>query len=194
MKHFSLLQYVWALVLVAAAAAAAMLLSPAVWGVVHHRHKVSVVVQAWREAGPHTSLLGQVRARLCTAWWLGPLRPSCPKDPLVRCGVTEEVGWRGTLALVMGVKSPLSCLEEQQHHAWQEHYAFVLVFLVGVCCVVVVPVWAEFTLARGAPRCQDTFENAMAHLIKLKMETLQGKDVACTDAILDKVFTDMVKH
>ena len=152
-----------------AAAALMVVLSPAI---VHRHYKVGVVVQAWRDLGPHTTLLGKMRARLCTAWWLGPLRPECPRDPVVVCAVE---GWRTTLSMLLPIKSPLPCLEEEVQQAWQDHYAFALVLLVSVCLVVmVVMAWAELILARDAPPCKDTFENSMAHYIKLKMENTRN--------------------
>ena len=119
---------------------AAVLVNTAFLGVVGDARKVGVIVQAWRDGGPHTTVMGKVRAYLCTAWWLGPFKPPCPTDPLVQCGVHGSLGWRATLSYVLNPKARLACLEEQVVQAQLEHNAFVLWFVVALCCLVAIVV------------------------------------------------------
>ena len=111
-----------------------------VWDVMLDAHKMSSVVNTWMSEGPHTSLMGKVREHLAAAWWLGPLKVSSAREPLVECGVSVGGGWRDVLPLMVGLKARLACLESHIQLAQEEHETFITKFVVTVCCLVLVSV------------------------------------------------------
>ena len=111
-----------------------------VWDVVLDAHKMSSVVNTWVSEGPHTSLMGKVREHLAAAWWLGPLKVSSAREPLVECSVSVGGGWRDVLPLMVGLKARLACLESHIQLAQEEHEAFITKFVMTVCCLVLVAV------------------------------------------------------
>ena len=134
-----------------------MVIHPALWGVVPDAHKLGRLVYDWRCAGPHTTVMGKVRERLSTAWWLGPLKVDSAKDPLKECGIPAALGWREVLPLLMDLKARVACMDEQVLMADKEHQEFMFKFVLVACCLVLVVVfgvllarwtWARFTLAR----------------------------------------------
>jgi len=160
MKNFASIRCISVLVLFVVV----VVITHNLWGVVQDARKLSQTVRAWQAAGHHTTLMGKVRERLATAWWMGPLRLASPRDPLVECGIPVDGGWREMLPLMVGIKARLSCLERQIQQAEQEHKAFKAKFLVTVCCLVLVPVFgallvgwtrARQTLARQQQQRQE---------------------------------------
>ena len=138
------LEHMWKLVVLVGA----VVVNRGFWVILGDARRMGLVVQAWREEGPHTTVLGKVRAHLCTARWLGPLKPDCPRDPLMQCGVTNSMGWRGTLSYLLNLKARLACLEEQAVQAQLEHNAFVLWFMLALCCLVAVVVCGVILMVR----------------------------------------------
>ncbi len=117
---------------------AVALITSSLWGVVMDARKLGLLVEAWQRAGPHTTPVGKVREWLATAWWLGPLKPAPPRDPLSECGILVT-DWRELMALVVNMKASLACVQEQILLAEQEHDDFYTSLVVAACCLVAVP-------------------------------------------------------
>ncbi|KAG0706839.1 hypothetical protein GWK47_024285 [Chionoecetes opilio] len=119
-------------------------------GFVLEADKLRQVMRAWRDAGPHTTVLGKVRRHLAVSWL------ASPRDPLAECGFPLGDSWGEVLPMVVGSKERLACLERQVQKAEQEHKTFVFWFVLIVYVAVVVVFvalvagcsWARQTLAR----------------------------------------------
>lgn len=88
-----------------------------VWG-------ISGVVKAWEEHGLHATAMWRVREHLSRQWWLGPLRPNPPRDPVkdyVNRGVA--IGWILMLR-PHETRQVLSHLEDHIRRAKADHEAF----------------------------------------------------------------------
>lgn len=111
--------------------------------------RLQALVQAWEAEGPHTSVVGQLRARLAALHWLGPLRPNPPRDPFKDCAIPlEDNDWWSFLQRVAAARGRLACLEEHMATARAEHghledrlfslYMVATAVVIVVCCLLCV--------------------------------------------------------
>ncbi|KAG0729301.1 hypothetical protein GWK47_030630 [Chionoecetes opilio] len=121
-------------------------ITPVLRGLVAGGRQAAPGDESWRDAGPHTTLLGE---RGGSAWW-------SPRG----CGFPFSDSWLEVLPMVVASKERLACLERQVQQAEQEHNMFVIWFVMTVCMMVVgmsvalvaACSWARHTLARH--QCQ----------------------------------------
>lgn len=130
--------------------------------------RVSGVLQAWEDEGLHTTAMWRVREHLSRQWWLGPLRPNPPQDP-----VKDYVGRAGTTGWILMLRPRetrqlLSRLEDHIRRAKEEHEAFrknIMWFIVFYVCLSL-----GLFVARFLVLCF-LFPNAMSSTPSLFKET-----------------------
>ena len=149
---------------------------PVLLSLVQDYRKLGEVVRAWEASGPHTTLIGQLRERLASLWWLGPLRLAPPRDPFEECGVAVVHGWQEMLPLMIGLKSYLSCLEREIEQAQQDYETFanrfvVVVLLTLFSVLLVGGTWARLKMARH----QETKEVVLEKGTECGIEKLQSQ-------------------
>ena len=86
--------------------------------------RISRTLQAWEDEGIPDSAIWHVRERLASHWWLGPLRPNPPHDP-----VKDYMSHGGTTGWILmfrphETRQLLSRLENHIRKAKEEQLAF----------------------------------------------------------------------
>ena len=95
--------------------------------------RVTETLQAWDDKGLPATGVWKAQELLAHLWWLGPLRPSPPLDPLEACGLPEDVSWWSLVQKTFDTRRLLVCLEEKVAEAEAEHETFTL----KITCVMV---------------------------------------------------------
>ena len=91
---------------------AALVTFPTLWSTAWHV-KLDNMVHRWKLDGPANTMIGKLWDVLSAAWWLGPLRPKPPLDPLKYCGVLAN--------RLTATRKHVRCLEERIKAAYHEH-------------------------------------------------------------------------
>ena len=150
---------------------------------------------AWQQEGPHTTPLGKLREHLASCRWLGPLRPDPALNPLEKCGVEPDLGWRVLLRRLGSCERRLACLQEHIRLANKEHMWFsmkvtALVVVVGTALVTVVLLQCVSWWRRRTPADTPAEEPTESSSDPLQEEEKYPKDHVwhfrlCPDAVGD---------
>lgn len=88
--------------------------------------RVLKTLKAWEVDGPYNTLFGKARVCLSTLWWLGPLRPDAPRNPLTECKIPSSNGWWRSIVVMAGARGRLDCLTRQMQLAHDEQKQFMM--------------------------------------------------------------------
>ena len=152
---------------------------------------------AWQQEGPHTTPLGKLREHLASCRWLGPLRPDPALNPLEKCGVEPDLGWRVLLRRLGSCERRLACLQEHIRLANKEHMWFsmkvtALVVVVGTALVTVVLLQCVSWWRRGTPADTPAEEPTESSSDPLREEPTESSSDPLREE--EKYLKDLVWH